>query len=369
MADVLFVDDEPHILRAIERALADEEESTLLTFTDPREALMHLERNAAAVVVTDQKMPAMAGTDFLEQVKVRWPEAVCLIMSGYADLEVLTEAINRTHVFRFINKPFANAELVLAVREALDHYRLQAENQRLSRLTRQQNEELVRINRQLEGHVSEKTEQLKRNEEQLQEMVKRLKQALDGSVSAMAMAVETRDPYTAGHQKRVADLACSLAEEMGLPAHVVEGIRMAGIVHDLGKIYVPAEILNRPGKLTTIERELIHTHPQVGFDILKGIEFPWPIARIVLQHHERIDGSGYPQGLPESEILLEAKIIAVADVMEAMSSHRPYRPAPGPELALAEIEKNMGRKYDREAAAACLHLFRAKGFSMTTWNG
>ncbi|MDH4332130.1 MAG: response regulator [Desulfobulbaceae bacterium] len=369
MDNIFFVDDENHLLRAIERIFADEEGLNLCVFDNPEEALKRLETSVAAVVVTDQKMPSMQGTDFLEIVKARWPDAIRIIMSGYADLDVMMEGINKNNIFRFINKPFNNSELVLAVREALNHYNVSQENKRLHAVTRKQNDELVLLTRQLESKVYEKTAQIRHNEEQLQELVKKLEQALDGSVRAMAMAVETRDPYTAGHQKRVAELACAIAGEMGLSADVIEGIRLAGIVHDLGKIYVPAEILNRPGRLSSIERELIHTHPQVGFDILKGIEFPWPISQIVLQHHERINGSGYPNRLANNEILLEAKIMAVADVVEAMSSHRPYRPAPGLDLALAEIEKNTGEIYDQSAAQACLTLFRDKGFSMTTWHG
>lgn len=369
MDNIFFVDDEKNILKAVQRIFAEEEGIHVFAFDNPDDALKSLEKNVAAVVVSDQKMPSMQGTDFLEIVKSRWPDAIRIIMSGYADLNVLTDAINKNNIFRFISKPFDNAELLMAVGEALKHYSLSQENKRLHGLTQKQNEELLLLTRQLEGKVCEKTEQILRKEKQLEDMIKKLEQALDGSIRALAMAVETRDPYTAGHQKRVAELACAIAVEMRLPADIIEGIHMAGIVHDLGKIYVPAEILNKPGKLSPIERELIHVHPKVGFDILKGIDFPWPISQIILQHHERIDGSGYPNRLHDNDILLEAKIIAVADVVEAMSSHRPYRPAPGTDLALAEMEKNKGRFYDLRVAEACLTLFRDKGFSMTTWNG
>lgn len=369
MANIYFVDDEPSILKSVQRVLAKEEGIDLFTFENPADALKSLEKNVAAVVVTDQKMPSMQGTDFLEIVKSRWPDAIRIIMSAYADLDVMIDAINKSNIFRFIVKPCNNSELVLAVREALKHHSLSEDNKRLHSLAKKQNEELRRMNQQLESNVDEKTKQISLDKKQLKITVQKLEQALDGSVKAMAMAVETRDPYTAGHQKRVAEVACAIAGEMGLSVDIVQGVRMAGIVHDLGKIYVPAEILNRPGKLSHLERELIHTHPQVGFDILKGIDFPWPISKIVLQHHERIDGSGYPHGLSEDEILMEAKIMAVADVVEAMSSHRPYRPAPGLGLALEEMEKNRGEIYDPGAVDACLNLFRVKGFSMTTWNG
>jgi HD-GYP domain-containing protein (c-di-GMP phosphodiesterase class II) len=181
----------------------------------------------------------------------------------------------------------------------------------------------------------------------------------------MAMTIEMRDPYTAGHQRRVGKLSSAIATRMSLPADQIDGIRMAADIHDVGKIYVPAEILSKPGQLTEIESSIIRTHPRVGYDILKTIEFPWPIAAIVHQHHERIDGSGYPNGLSGEAILLEARIVCVADVVEAMSSHRPYRPAHGIEMALDEISRGRGRIYDPQAVDACLALFRQDGFSLS----
>ena len=183
-------------------------------------------------------------------------------------------------------------------------------------------------------------------------------------IQAIALTVETKDPYTAGHQRRVSDLARAIAQEMGVPIEKVDGVRMAGVLHDLGKISVPAEILSKPTKLTDIEYGLIKIHPQAGYDILKEVEFPWPIAQIVLQHHERLNGSGYPQGLKGDEILLEARIIMVADVVEAMASHRPYRPGLGLDKALGEISGNKGILYDPAVVDACLKLFTQKGFEL-----
>jgi len=196
------------------------------------------------------------------------------------------------------------------------------------------------------------------------EGVERIRKALGATVQAMAVTVETRDPYTAGHQRRVADLARSIATEMNLPADQIDGIRMAAIIHDLGKISVPAEILSKPTKLTALEFSLIKTHAQSGYDILKDIDFPWPIARMVLEHHERINGSGYPNGLISEEALLESQILAVADVVESMASHRPYRPALGIDAALKEIENNRGTLYDNAVADACMKLFREKGYQL-----
>jgi PAS domain S-box-containing protein len=194
--------------------------------------------------------------------------------------------------------------------------------------------------------------------------VDRIRKALGGTVQAIAVTVEARDPYTAGHQRRVADLARAIATEMNLPIDIIDGVRMAAVIHDLGKISVPAEILSKPTKLKKTEFDLIKEHSQSGYDILKDIDFPWPVARIVLEHHERMNGSGYPNGLKGDNILMESRIIAVADVVESMGSHRPYRPSLGIEAALEEIEKNRGTIYDNAVADACLRLFREKGYQL-----
>jgi len=199
-------------------------------------------------------------------------------------------------------------------------------------------------------------------EEKLKTITERLRKTLAGTIKVMSSMVETRDPYTAGHQRRVSTLARVIAQEMGLSDDIIENVRMAGVIHDIGKIAVPAELLTKPGKITNIEMSLIKVHAQSGYDILKDVELPYPTAEIVLQHHERIDGSGYPNGLKGDLILKEARIVAVADVVEAMSSHRPYRAAKGIDVALEEIENNAGVLYDSKVAEVCLRLFREKGF-------
>ena len=204
---------------------------------------------------------------------------------------------------------------------------------------------------------------LKQVEEERVRSFKRLRKALGATVQAMSVAVEAKDPYTAGHQRRVADLARSIAIEMGLSSEQVDGIRMASAIHDIGKIAVPSEILSRPTILTEIEFSLIKTHAQAGYDILKDIEFPWPIARIILEHHERIDGSGYPNGLTGEKLLIESRILSVADVVEAIASHRPYRPARGISEALDEITKNRGILYDSSEVDACVRLICEKCYS------
>lgn len=182
------------------------------------------------------------------------------------------------------------------------------------------------------------------------------------TVTALSSAVEKRDPYTAGHQERVKQLSCAIASELNLPQKQISGVSMSAVIHDVGKVYIPTQILNKPGKLNDAELTLIKVHPQVGYDILKGIDFPWPIAEVVLQHHEKIDGSGYPQGIKNDKILFEAKIIGVADVVEAMASHRPYRPSLGIDKALQEIERFKGSKFDAQIVDTCVKLFKEKNF-------
>lgn len=202
----------------------------------------------------------------------------------------------------------------------------------------------------------------RRAEEEVKLTLERLREAFGTTIQIMVSAVEVRDPYTAGHQLRSADLARAIATEMGLSQDKIDGIRMAGSIHDIGKLSIPAEILSKPSKLTNIEFSLIKEHSRSGYEILYNMESHWPLAQIVYQHHERIDGSGYPRNLKEDEILVEARIMAVADVVEAIASHRPYRPAVGVEAALEEIEKNKGILYDDAVSDACLRLFRKKNY-------
>jgi PAS domain S-box-containing protein/putative nucleotidyltransferase with HDIG domain len=211
------------------------------------------------------------------------------------------------------------------------------------------------------GFFTNVSERIRADGERRQNTAKLLK-AMDAIIKVLAMTVEVRDPYTSGHQQRVSSLSTSIAHEIGLPAAQIEGIRIAGIVHDIGKMYVPSEILSKPGQLTEIEFSMIKMHSQAGYDILKIVEFPWPIAQTVLQHHERMDGSGYPGHLLGKDIILEARILAVADVVEAMASHRPYRPALGIDKALEEISKKKGILYDAEVVDVCLKLFNEEGF-------
>lgn len=199
-------------------------------------------------------------------------------------------------------------------------------------------------------------------EDALKQSFGTLRKVLEGTVFALAEMSQQRDPYTAGHQRRVAKLACAIAREMGLPENQIEGIRMSALLHDIGKMHVPSEILTRPGQISDLETGIIEAHARSGYEILRSIEFPWPVASTVLQHQERLDGSGYPAGLSNGEILLEARILAVADVVEAMSSHRPYRATLGMNKALKEISRNRGVLYDPDVVDACLSLLTKKKF-------
>jgi putative nucleotidyltransferase with HDIG domain len=264
------------------------------------------------------------------------------MISGTDDPAISRAALNMG-AYGYILKPFEASELMISAENALRRRNLEIQHRR-QRET-------------LEQMVQDRT--LK-----LQHTLERLKNAFEGVTEAMGLAIEARDPYTAGHQKRVAKVAAAIGVQMGLPPQEIEGIRIAGLIHDIGKIYVPAEILSKPARLTETEFRFIKEHSRVGYDILKSIEFSWPIGEAVYQHHERVNGTGYPRGLKGDEIVLSAKVIAVADVVEAMASHRPYRPALGMDKAFEEISKNRGILYEAEAVDACLQAYRNNAFAL-----
>jgi putative nucleotidyltransferase with HDIG domain len=244
-------------------------------------------------------------------------------------------------------------EIILLQHELLGKNRdLDLTNRKLT----QSRDDLHHLNLELEEKVSERTEQL-------QESTNLAKRLFHQTVNSLMYALEKRDPYTAGHQQRVSILAVAIARKLGVDDKMLEGIMVAGNLHDLGKIYVPSEFLTKPGRLTDEEFSVIKVHPMIGFEILRDIEFPWPVASIVLQHHEKLDGSGYPYGLSDDEINFEAKILAVADVVEAMATPRPYRLSPGMDQAFEELGKGRGIKYDARVVDACKELFTSGDFS------
>lgn len=223
-------------------------------------------------------------------------------------------------------------------------------------------EELVELRRRV-AELEDLEITNKVTQRELRENLEKFRRAMKGAIYAMAMAVELRDPYTAGHHRNVAHLSLAIAKKLRLSEDESEGIALTAIIHDLGRTSIPLEILSKPSHLTEVELLLVKSHPRVGHDILKMVDFPWPIAQIVLQHHERLDGSGYPKGARGDEIVVGARILAVADVVEAMSSHRPHRPAHGIEKALEEILKNRGILYDSDVVDACRRVFREGEFA------
>ncbi|MBT8338906.1 MAG: response regulator [Desulfatitalea sp.] len=285
-------------------------------------ALKVLDNRQVDIVVADIRMPDVNGMDLLRIIKGKYSADV-IIMTGYVD-DFNYEDIVQQGASDFIQKPVRIAEFVARIKRVLSERTAKAD--RLNALT-----------------------DLKLNLDKFQ-------RAMEGIVKAISMAVEIRDPYTAGHQERVAELACAAAREMGLAEDDVYGLRMASVIHDLGKITVPAGILAKPGRLSPLEYELIKNHVQAGYDIMKQIEFPWPLANIILQHHERLDGSGYPQGLFDGDIMMQARILAVADVFETIASHRPYRPALGLTRAIDELKHHSGTLYDAQVVAVFLKL-------------
>lgn len=282
------------------------------------------------VIITDIRMPGPSGIELTMKVKENYDSDV-IVMTGFAE-DFTYERVIESGASDFFQKPISPSELMLRLKRVLKERTLLAERNRA--------------------------------DEELKKSFEKLRRAYEQTVTALASTAEMRDPYTSGHQQRVTNLACSIAEHMDLPAKTIEGLRIAGLLHDIGKISVPAEILSKPGRITEDEFNIIKNHCQVGYDILKEIEFPWPVAEIVFQHHERMDGSGYPQGIRGEEILFEARILAVADVIEAMSSHRPYRPGLGLDKALDEISQNRGVFYDPMVVDACLDVASSPGFKL-----
>ncbi len=332
MTKILIVDDEEPIRLLLEQILEKRGYACVLA-ADAAEARDCLKEHAFDLALCDINMPGESGLELIQDVSTKYGDMAVVMVTGIDDPKV-AETVFEAGAYDYVAKPIRRTRILRSVANALRRRELEIANRA--------------YREDLEQMVAERTSQLK--------------QALDGIIHAIASTVEIRDPYTAGHQLGVARLAFAIAKEMGLSEDKAEGVRVAGTIHDLGKMSVPAEILSRPGQLSEMEFGIIKGHPQTGYDILKDMEFPWPLAQIVLQHHERIDGSGYPQGLPGENTLLEAKILAVADVVEAMVSHRPYRPALGQDKALEEIQQNRGKLYDPKVVDACLELFMNKGF-------
>ncbi|MFP4476265.1 MAG: HD domain-containing phosphohydrolase [Desulfatibacillaceae bacterium] len=404
--EILIVEDSPTQTLQL-KLLLEDADYDVLAAEDGKQGLEMAREHRPDLIISDVNMPVMNGFEMCEAIKededLRGiPLIMLTTLSDPADIVRGLEAMADSYV----TKPYSEDFLLGKVRYLLDyppsadgpskgeplefHYqdkkfllkssRLQMVNVLLSTYedSVEKNRELVRtqealeeLTDKLEHKVRERTKELQAEimeregkEIALTETVEKLYRAMEQIITAMGSTMEVRDPYTSDHQRRVAKLAAALADELGLTEDQSEGIRMAGLIHDLGKIAIPLDILNKPGRISEIEFSLIKTHPRVGYDILKSVEFPWPVADIVLQHHERLDGSGYPLGLTGAAITLETRILSVADVVEAISSHRPYRPALGIEVAMEEISRKRGVHFDSEVVDACVSLIRDKGFSL-----
>lgn len=331
---ILVVDDTPASLKLLTDILRSEGFEVRPAINGEL-ALQAAAIAAPKLVLLDIRMPGMDGFEVCRRLRAEGAtrEVPVIFVSAALETDDKVRGFELGAV-DYITKPYQREELLARVHTHL---------------------ELQRLRTHLEDMVDERTAELKKRESEL-------KTSLLEFIAALASTLAMRDPYTSGHQKRVAHLAGAIAKQLKLSSDQQEGIHLAGIVHDIGKIQVPAEILSKSGRLTEIEFSLIKQHPQSGYEILKTIRFPWPIAQIVLQHHERMDGSGYPQGLKGDAILMESRIIAVADTVEAMASHRPYRPGLGVDAALEEIIRFRDVKYDPQVVDACEALFRKQGY-------
>ena len=354
---VLFVDDEVNILKALQRLLRTEDMNVLCA-SRAVEALDLLEKHPTQVVVTDQRMPEMSGVDFLAHVRERQPEIVRMMLTGYTEMKVAVDAINRGEIYRLITKPWNDDELRATLRQAFDHADLKAEIKRLNQVTREQNFKLQDMNRNLEGKVRDRTKQLAEKHQQL-------RTAYVQTIRALSEAVDAKDAYTRGHSERVGVYASKIAREMNFPKDVIERVYIAGLLHDVGKIGVRDAVITKPERLTPEEYIEIKAHPEIGYRILEPVEFLRDVAPCVRHHHEWFDGSdrGYPDRLRGDRIPLPSRIILVADTVEAMTSDRPYRKALSLEAVISEIHKYTGTQFDPKVTEPFLRLIEREGES------
>lgn len=336
--NVLIIDDDTVILHIIKNLLISHGYN-VNTANNGARGIDSLKTFTPDIVLCDLEMPVMNGFEVISHLKENYPHLPIVVVSGQINVDDAMKAI-RLGAWDYISKPVQNIDIILhTIKNSLEKARLIREN------------EEYKIN--LEIRIKQRTDELKKANKQLQEVI-------FSTVKALSILTEKRDPYTAGHQERVAKLAILLAQEMGFDKHTIDGMRIAGLLHDIGKICVPSEFLTKPSRLEKNEFEIIKKHSAVGYEILCSVPFPWPVADIVHQHHEWIDGTGYPQGLKGDEILPEAKLISLADAIEAMVSHRPYRPAMGMQFALSEIRKWQGKHFTYESVAVFENLYNSK---------
>ncbi|MEE9607846.1 MAG: HD domain-containing phosphohydrolase [Myxococcota bacterium] len=352
---VLFVDDEPNILKALQR-LMRREEMEVLCASRGQDALEILARTPAQVVVSDQRMPEMPGVDLLSAVRERHPEVVRMMLTGFTEMNVAVDAINRGEIFRLITKPWNDDEFRATIRQAFDHFALKSEIKRLNQVTRDQNFKLQDMNRNLEENVRERTHQLAGKHQEL-------RTAYVQTIRALAEAVDAKDAYTRGHSERVGAYASKIGRERGFPKELIERIYIAGLLHDVGKIGVRDAVITKPAALTDEEYDEIKRHPEIGARILEPVDFLSRVVPCVRHHHEWFDGStpGYPDRLRGEEIPLPSRVILVADTVEAMTSDRPYRKALPLEVVVTELTKYAGSQFDPVVVDSFLNLLDREG--------
>ena len=369
MTKVLTIDDET-VFRENITAFLEDNDFQVLESADGKSGLTRFRQEKPDVVLCDLKMPIMNGFEVLATLTRESPETPIIMISGTGDIHDVIESL-RLGAWDYILKPIQDmGALEHALNKALERARLIRENRRyrvhLEEEVEKRTREIMERTRELQAaNLQLNSEIMERRvvESQLKNSLYSLEKTIEGTISTISRIVQKRDPYTGGHQRHVARLSQAIAAEMGFSEEQVKGIYFAGLIHDIGKLAVPLEILVKPGAINHLENLMIQVHPEAGWEFLKEIEFPWPIAKIALQHHERLDGSGYPGGLRGKDILMESRIVAVSDVIESMMFHRPYRESLGLESALKEIADNKGSLYDAEAVDTCIMLFREKGFS------
>jgi putative nucleotidyltransferase with HDIG domain len=332
MSKILIVDDEKSIRFTFSRFLTNIGH-TVFTADNVEYALQVARENKPDMVLTDIVMPKYTGIELLKEFALIDDSVPVVIMTGEPSVKTATEAL-RHNAYDYLQKPIDKDKLLNTVKRVLEFKKVLDEN------------EEYRTN--LEGLVEDRT--------------KSLSKAIEAIITTIIRLLEFRDPYTAGHDKRVGNLAYAIGSKMGLEKDKLNVILIAGYLHDIGKIAIPAEILSKPGKLTEMEFNVVKAHATYSYTLLKDVDLPWPIADIIHKHHERLDGSGYPLGLKGEDIMMEARILMVADVIEAMLSHRPYRPALPIEVVLDELETNMGSSFDQTVAETAISLLKEDNY-------
>jgi response regulator RpfG family c-di-GMP phosphodiesterase len=335
---ILFIDDSAPIRKYFSDYLNEIGFKVILA-KDGKEGVNLFKTNNVDIVITDLYMPVMTGHDVQVEIKKISSETPIIIISGKGEMKDVIRAL-RYGAWDYLTKPIENKNILkFTLNRIVEKLDLIRKN--------------IEYEKRLEYLVDQRTSELEKTKVDLQD-------TLDDIIKTLSAITRVADPYAKVHQENVANISIKIGYELSLKKDHIIALRISGLLHDIGKIFLPRDFLLKPGELTDYEFKIIREHPQAGYDLLKNISFPWPIKDIVLQHHERLDGSGYPSGLKEKEILIESKIIGIADVVEAMSSHRHYRPAIGLGKALEEIKINKGVLYDADCTDACLKIFKNK---------